>query len=144
MSSLHETKNFIDAVDRSFLSAADKKALKAGAERGVDQALWSRFNDLLIAWLVKNQARQNETNAHLDEEINRYTGEYEKEKTKLDQEYRPALEEAIRRGESSDSGTWAEYQQKIRSLQSRLVKDVKGTSATVLREVVMAAIGIGE
>ena len=144
MSSLHETKNFTEAVDQSFLSAADKNTLKAEAERGVDQALWSRFNDLLIAWLVENQARQRKTNEHLDEEINRYTGAYEKEKTKIDQEYRPALEEATRRGESSDSGTWAEYRQKIRSLQSRLLKDVKGTSATVLREVVMTTIGIGE
>ena len=115
--------------------------LASEARHGVDQALWSRFNDLLVAWLVENQAKQDRTSVRLDVEIDRYTREYEHEKTKIDQEYRPALEDAIRRGESADSGTWAEYREKIRLLQTQLIAEVKATSATVLREVVLATVG---
>ncbi len=140
----HKTA-FIAAVRRSFLPSTDKRELiaAANAEKKDFQMLWDRFNDRLIDQLVKKQALQDQCNEKLDEEINRYTSEYEKEKTVIDRELRAMLERMGETNGAERQKVWAAYQSRIRRLQGRLVAEVRDTSATVLHDVVLATVPIG-
>ncbi len=139
----HKTA-FIAAVRRSFLPPTEKRELIAAANVEKDyQALWTRFNDRLIDWLVKKQAQQDECNKKLDDEISRYTAEYEKEKTVLDRELKETLDKMGETNGATRRRVWAQYQVRIRRLQSRLVGEVRTTSTTVLHDVVLATVPIG-
>jgi hypothetical protein len=131
---------FLTAVEQSFLREEEKEALRQDAGMGVTQELWSRFNDQLIAAIVRSQADQQRFVSGLDEEINRYTIEYEKEKTVLDRQFRDELRRA---GEGQvQQQLWSAYKRKIGALQTRLLKEVKQTSTSVLHDVVLATVPV--
>ncbi len=131
---------FLTAVEQSFLSREEKEALRQAAGRGIDQKLWSRFNDQLIAAIVRSQADQRRFSQALDSEIDRYTAEYEKEKSVLDRRFREELSRVA--DAASKKKKWGSYERQIRQLQSRFVKEVRDTSTTVLHDVILATVPI--
>jgi len=133
---------FLTAVDRSFLTEDEKTEMRRAAGRGVDQQLWNRFNDLLIASIVRTQGEQREYVQTLDSEIDRYTVEYEREKTVLDQRFR---DELTRTADGPvKKRKWGDYERRIRELQARFVKKVRDTSTSVLHDVILSTVAIDE
>jgi len=131
---------FLTAVEQSFLREEEKEALRQSAAMGVTQELWSRLNDQLIAAIVRSRGDQQRYTSGLDDEINRFTIEYEKEKTVLDRQFRDELLKAGRG--PAQQKLWDGYKRKIGVLQSRLLKEVRRTSTTILHDVVMATVSI--
>ncbi|KPJ86123.1 hypothetical protein AMJ57_00550 [Parcubacteria bacterium SG8_24] len=131
-------KMFTDAVDRSFLPEEEKEAFRQAVSReGVSDRLWTRFNDRLIAAIVEIEGSQKKYTETLDAEINRYTKEYEKEKTVLDLRLRDDLSQADSVGQER---LWTAYRSRIRNLQSRLLTQVKKSSTSILHDVVLAVV----
>ncbi len=129
--------NFAKAVDKSFLPPEDKRALlKMAEEDGVNRALWNRFNDYLIAEIVEREARQRDITKNLDSEIDRFTKEYEKEKTVIDLKLRADLEDIDAADTETRERVWDDYYEKIGRVQDRLLAKVQKTSKSVLQEVV--------
>ena len=131
---------FLTAVDQSFLTEGEKAELRSAAAVGVDQELWNRFNDQLIASIVRSQADQRRFVQNLDSEIDRYTVEYEKEKSVLDRRFRDELSRVSDR--SVKKKKWGVYERQIRELQSRFVKEVRATSTSILHDVILATVPI--
>jgi len=128
---------FVAAVEQSFLTVDAKRALLRAAAKGVSRELWNQFNDQLIASIVASQGDNRLYTERLDDEIDQFTGEYEKEKTVLDLSFRDQLKAAQ---EAEKEKLWAGYENRIRSLQARLLERVKTTSTTILHDVVMATV----
>ncbi|MEA3249837.1 MAG: hypothetical protein U9Q03_05825 [Patescibacteria group bacterium] len=129
--------NFRKAVDRSFLSAEDKQALMKMAQKdGVNRALWNRFNDYLIAEIVEREAKQRDVTKNLDSEIDKFTKEYEKEKTVIDLKLRADLQELGDTDLETREKLWGAYYEKIGRIQDRLLEKVDKTSKSLLWEVV--------
>ena len=128
--------SFVAAVDQSFLSSKDKEEFRRMAEAGVDEKAWAEFNDRLIERLVHAEAMQQQYLKTVDEEINKYTAEYEKEKTVIDKEFRKTL---LAADAAADTGMtdrlWAEYREKIAALQAKLLDEMKNESTTILHDV---------
>ncbi|MEY4744200.1 MAG: hypothetical protein RL272_145 [Candidatus Parcubacteria bacterium] len=133
-----ETKTFLDAVEQSFLPEDEKAELAESAKAGVTSELWNTFNDRLIAAIVRTQEHQRASGAGLDDEINKFTAEYEKEKSVIDFALRTALAKA--KDDAARSLLWEEYGVTIRELQAKLVAEVKSTSTTVLHDVILAVV----
>jgi len=133
--------NFLAAVEQSFLPERDKDLLRRAAAKGVSAELWNQLNDMLIAAVVASRSEATRQTRRLDAEIDRFTGEYEKEKTVLDLEFRTELEQA---DDSAKERMWAGYARRIRALQSRFLGQVKRTSTTILRDVVLATVPISQ
>jgi len=133
---------FLTAVDQSFLTEEEKAELRAAAGDGVDQELWNRFNDQLIAAIVRSQSDQRRYVQNLDSEIDRYTVEYEKEKSALDRRFRAELSK-ISDG-TVKKKKWGVYERQIQALQSRFVKEVKATSTSILHDVILATVPIDD
>ncbi len=134
--------SFVSAVNRSFLSDETKASLYEAAARGVNRRLWGRFNDELIASIVHVSGEEQRFAKNLDEEINRYTQLYEREKTVIDLAFRAELAEID--DEATKQRKWEDYRKKIQDLQARLVKEVQTTSSTVLHEVILATVPASE
>jgi len=133
---------FVSAVNRSFLSEEAKNSLYEAAARGVDRKLWGRFNDELIASIVHAEGEEHRFAKNLDEEINRYTQLYEREKSVIDRAFHDELAKID--DEATKQMKWKEYQKKIQGLQARLVKEVRMTSTSVLHEVILATVPVNE
>jgi hypothetical protein len=133
-------KKFLAAVDDSFLSEKVRKDLRAAAEfGGVTQRLWERFNDALIEEIVRRHDAHDKCREMLDAEIDRFTIEYEREKTALDYRLRDDLKRADEAGDAAEKDRlWVEYRSKIADLQAHVRADVNRTSVTCLHEVVLA------
>jgi len=132
---------FLDSVEHSFLEEEDKKAFFEAATAGVTPQLWNVFNDKLIEAIVKRRERQLRYTRGLDGEIDRFTAAYEKEKTVFDVEHRAALAALGHDDTEGRARLWEAYYAKIRSLQARLVDEVRRTSTTVLHDVILATVG---
>lgn len=132
------TLTFLESLERSFLPDEEKESLAESAKAGVTPELWNTFNDRLIAAIVRAQERQRLCGAGLDDEINKFTASYEKEKTVLDYALRDALENAA--DEDEKDRLWQDYGMKIRRIQEKLVADVRATSTTVLHDVILAVV----
>jgi hypothetical protein len=129
--------NFRKAVEKSFLPPEDKQALmKMAKEDGVNRALWNRFNDYLIAEIVEREAKQRDITKNLDSEIDRFTKEYEKEKTVIDLKLRADLQKLDESDLEIREKLWEDYYEKIGRIQDRLLEKVDKTSKSVLHEVV--------
>lgn len=136
----HSLISFLDAVEHSFLTDDEKKAFADAAKAGVTPQLWSEFNDRLIASIVHTQERQRERSSALDGEIDKFTADYEREKTVIDREFR-ALLAAVPEGDAETTDRlWAEYGVRIRALQKKLLDEVRQTSTTVLHDVMLAVM----
>ncbi|KPJ86122.1 hypothetical protein AMJ57_00545 [Parcubacteria bacterium SG8_24] len=72
----------------------------------------------------------------LDQEIDTYTREYEQEKTQLDIRFREALKTVPIEDQVLRRRLWEVYRDRIKALQSRLYREIKRSSHTVLRKVV--------
>lgn len=137
----NELNDFLEAVKDSFLPDRDKETFLREAVAGMSQQLWDRFNDHLIQEIINRQEAHQIYSRRLDEEIDRYTGEYEKEKTVIDREMRAQLEKAKAEGAAAEQDRlWNEYQARIQELQAKLRGEVRTTSTTVLQEAVMATV----
>lgn len=131
-------QTFLDTLEQSFLPEEEKRSLAETAKTGVTPELWNAFNDRLIAAVVRTRERQRACGAGLDEEINRFTAAYEKDKSVLDYALRDALANAA--DEAARERLWLEYGAKIRRLQEKLVADVRSSSTTVLHDVILAVM----
>ncbi len=131
---------FLTAVEQSFLTREEKEELRQAAGRGIDRKLWNRFNDQLIAAIVRSQGDQRRFSQTLDSEIDRYTVEYEKEKSVLDRRFREELSQTA--DTAAKKKKWGTYERQIRQLQSRFVKEVRDTSTSVLHDVILATVPI--
>lgn len=128
---------FTEAVAKSFLPPEDKQALFGTAEKdGVSRALWNRFNDFLIAEIVEREAKQRDLTDGLDSEIDRFTKEYEKEKSVIDLKLRAELEGLDESDIETRERLWGVYYEKIGRIQGRLLAKVEKTSKSLLRDVV--------
>lgn len=128
---------FAEAVAKSFLSPEDKRALFETAEKdGVSRALWNRFNDFLIAEIVEREAKQRDMTDVLDSEIDRFTKEYEKEKSVIDLKLRAELDGLDGSDMETRERLWEAYYEKIGRIQGRLLAKVEKTSKSLLRDVV--------
>ena len=128
---------FIKVVERSHLPAETKRELLAAAKAGVTSELWTRLNDLLIDDLTHRQEVKRQSSRQLDQEIDRFTTEYEQEKTSLDRKMMEQLRQ-IGDDEKQRQRLWKDYRKQIAKIQRQVVGEVKRTSATVLRSVVLA------
>jgi hypothetical protein len=124
---------FVAAVQQSFLSRRVKAAIIRVAELGVDGGVRKEFNDRLIEALSRREAMQKHSIRKFDEELDRFTAEYEAEKTRMDAEFRETLARAG--SEEEKERLWAEYRRRIHALQARVVEDVRRQSTTVLHDV---------
>ena len=131
---------FVATVNRSFLSDKDKARFIDAAKAGVSQDLWDQVNDRLIATIVSIQGQQKQYTKNLDEEIDRYTKEYESVKTSLDLQLRKDLQAVKAEDTAGREEIWTAYRKKIRDLQSRLLREVKNTSSSILKDVVLATV----
>lgn len=132
------TQTFLDTLEQSFLPEEEKRSLADSAKSGVTPEIWNAFNDRLIAAIVRTQERQRACDAGLDDEINRFTSVYEKEKSVIDYAHREALAKAA--DDAERERLWSEYGATIRRLQERLVADVRRSSTTVLHDVILAVV----
>lgn len=129
---------FVAAVNSSFLSEKDKEEFRRSASEAseVDDKAWAEFNERLIEHLVHTEAMQQQYLKTVDEEINKFTSEYEKEKTVIDVEFRKTL---LAVEVQADAGLkeklWIDYKVKIAALQSRLLDEMKNQSTTILHDV---------
>lgn len=133
---MSDPQNFIKVVERSHLPAETKREFYAAAKNGISSELWSRLNDLLIDDLTHRQEARRQSSRQLDQEIDRYTAEYEREKTALDRQMMDQLRE-VGNDEKRRQQLWKNYRKQIAKIQREVVGDVKRTSATVLRQVVL-------
>ncbi len=134
------TVAFLDPLEHSFLPGEEKRRLAEAAGGGVTAELWNEFNDRLIAEVVAMRERQRTFDAGLDDEINRYTAAYEREKSVIDR----GFYDTLRAVPEDDAGTrermWSEYGRRIGALQAQLLREVKATSTTVLHDVVLSVL----
>lgn len=131
---------FLDSLEHSFLSPEEKTALADAARSGVTPQLWNEFNDKLVAAIVRTHERQRRYTRGLDDEINRFTAAYEKEKSVIDNALRAELAAVPEGDEEAKAKLWEAYGVKIRALQARLLADVRRTSTTVLHDVILAVM----
>lgn len=136
----HSLISFLDAVEHSFLTDEEKKAFADAAKAGITPQLWNDFNDRLIASIVHTQERQRRHSAELDREIDRFTADYEREKSVIDLEFRATLAKVPEDDAAERDRLWAEYGTRIRALQAKLLEEVRTTSTTVLHDVIMAVM----
>lgn len=135
-------KKFLAAVDDSFLQETDKNDLRQAASRGVSQSLWSRFNDRLIEALVMREKAQQQFSRQLDTEVIRYTASYEKEKAGIDRKMWDTMSK-MSSADSARAKMWEGYQKQIHALQAKLVGEVRRSSATLLHDVVLTTVALG-
>jgi t-SNARE complex subunit (syntaxin) len=135
-----EKKRFMRLVNESYLEDSEKDSLLAAAKDGVNQELWKRLGDLLMAALETRRANYRDFRSQLDTEVAKYTAVYEKEKRVLDERMRQRLQELDENDSEARDRLWDEYYSDIHALQGRLLDEVRKTSKTVLRSTVLASV----
>lgn len=133
----HSAKHFFDALDKSFLSVEEKQELRSLAEKGVTEETWNELNDRLIASLVSRGKQQRDVTEVLDREIQRFSAEYEQDKTKVDRQMWDALAKLKEDDIEGRRKLWADYERDIDKLQKDLLASVRSTSTTVLHDVIL-------
>ena len=108
------------------------------AGKQVDENARKAFNERLIKELARIEVMQKRSSEKVDEEINRFTAEYEQEKTRIDGAFRKTLD-AAGEDEKAKELLWSQYRATIGALQARLIAEMRRESTTVLHDVAVFA-----
>lgn len=132
-----ERHKFMVVVEHSFLSEAEKGQLRNAARGGVSDELWRELNDRLVASIVARAKLQSDADGNIDREVQRFSAEYEAEKSRIDREMWDLLKTVPAEEEARRKELWRDYERRIDELQTRLLQSVRSSSATVLKDVIL-------
>jgi hypothetical protein len=126
---------FLALVEKAPLTPDEKEELRRLAESGVDEALWRKLDDLIVASVRMRRTVLKEYRESLDVEVERVTARHEEQLRLVDARMKQDLEAA---GDDDDARDrlWDEYYRTVHEMQERLLDEMRRTSSELLQKAV--------
>lgn len=114
----------MELVNVSFLSDSDKETLGRLAADGVDDAVWKKFDDLLLAVVEEGRQLESGQKGRYDAEVAYDVENYRNRKHELDRNLSADIRQVEKTGDNAVSQLWDEYYKGIAELQQRLLEGI--------------------